>query len=313
MSHRIVVLDGIYANPGDLSWDPLKDLGKVTVYDQTPIEEVIERSKEAQILIVNKIKLGKTQFDQLPHLKLVVISATGMDNVDLIEAASRNIIVKNVSGYSTRSVAQHVFSLILAKSNQVSLHSESVKSGKWNDSKGFCYTVSSIPELSKLKLGIYGFGKIGQEVAKIGAAFGMQIMVVSKHASSFDYPGIQTCDLNELFQECDIISLHSPLFPDNKQIINSALFALAKPTLHLINTARGALVNENDLLSFLNSNPNAFASLDVLNIEPPGSVHPLFDLSNCTITPHMAWTTRESRSTLLNTVFNHIREFQKSR
>lgn len=309
MLHNIVVLDGIYANPGDLSWDRLSELGKARIYNQTKENEVIDRSSEADILVINKVRLGKAQFDQLPKLKLVVISATGMDNVDLQEAQSRGIAVKNVSGYSTASVAQHVFALILSRTNQISLHNDAVKTGNWDASKGFCFTLTGIPQLSDLKMGIYGFGKIGQEVARIAEAFGLQVFVTSSHANPADYPHIQFCDLSALFTQCDIISLHSPLHSDNKQIINSKLLNKAKPHLHLVNTARGTLINETDLATFLLQNPTAAASLDVLNIEPPGKKHPLFELENCVITPHMAWTTLKSRFTLLQIVFNHIEDF----
>lgn len=309
MSHNIVILDGIYANPGDLSWDGLKSFGTVTIYDQTHPDEVIERSKSASILIINKIKLGKAQFEQLPNLKLVVISATGMDNVDLNAAEQHDILVKNVVGYSTASVAQHVFASILTWSNQIEKHSESVKNGDWNEQVGFSYTLSTIPELSAKSIGIYGFGQIGQQVAKLARAFDMQVNVTSGHAQPQDYPDYHLMSLEELFAQSDIISLHAPLREDNSGIVNHDLLATAKPGALLINTARGGLINETDLYESLSNGPLAGAVLDVMATEPPPTSHPLFELPNCIITPHMAWASSTSRSKLIDGVIAHVANF----
>lgn len=307
MSHKIVVLDGIYANPGDLSWDPLHDFGDVTIYDRTTEDEVITRSEEASILIINKIKLGTSEFDQLPNLKLIIISATGMDNVDLKAAESRGIKVKNVSGYSTQSVAQHVFSLILAIYNKVIPHNDSVKNGDWDQNKGFSYLLETIPELTDKTLTIIGFGQIGSEVAKIGSAFGMKVLVVSDHSKSLDK--YELVSLEEGFSKGDIISLHWPLTPEKKGIVNASLLNLMKPTGILVNTARGGLIKEDDLAHALRNNKPSFAALDVLTQEPPTTNHPLFQLSNCIITPHIAWASSRSRKILLDKVFEHVAHF----
>lgn len=309
MSHKIVVLDGIHANPGDLSWEALEEFGETTIYDQSKASEVIERSKKADILIINKIKLGKAQFDELPKLKLVVISATGMDNVDIEAAKEFGIKVLNVKGYSTASVAQHTFALILALTNQVYLHNESVSQGEWDESKGFSYFLHSVPELSQLTLGIYGFGAIGQAVAKIGSGFGMNINIVSNHANPKEHPEYNFVKEGDLFMESDIVSLHRPLTSDNQSFVNRSLLGLMKPKALLINTARGALINEVDLHWALSNNRIGGAALDVLSQEPPPTTHPLFKLSNCIITPHMAWTSSQSREDLIEKVVRHVKDF----
>lgn len=309
MSHKIVVLDGIYANPGDLSWEPLNKYGEVTVYNQTPSDLVIKRAKNAEILIINKIKLGRSQFEALPNLKLVIISATGMDNVDLDAAEKSGIPVKNVSGYSTRSVAQHVFSLILTLYNHVILHSYSVKKGEWNNDKGFSYLLKTIPELSSKTMTVVGYGQIGSEVAHIAKAFGMKVLVVSNHINQLeDYTLVS---LEEGFKLADIVSLHWPLTPEREGFVNEALLATMKSSAILVNTARGALVNEQDLAHALQHQTIAAAALDVMKYEPPETNNPLLKLSNCIITPHIAWASNQARAILLDKVFNHVAQFIK--
>lgn len=312
MPRNIVILDGIYACGTDLNWKSLEPFGQVTVYDQTPPEQVIERAKSAEILIVNKIKIGAPELDQLPDLKFIVISATGMDNVDLQAAAQRGIPVKNVAGYSTHSVAQHTFALILELTNRVALHDMAVKQGEWNSQTGFSFTKTIIPELHGKKLGIYGFGKIGQEVARIGSAFGMKIHVVSRHASGEDYPFYHFVKLPELFSECDVISLHAPLTSENQQIINASLLQLMKREALLINTARGGLLQEDDLAHALAQKRIGGAALDVLSFEPPLTNHPLFQFSNCIINPHMAWTSAQSREQLIRGVVDHVKGYTRN-
>lgn len=309
MSYKIVVLDGIYANPGDLSWDDLCEYGEVQIYKQTGSEQVIERSLNADILIINKVKLQREHFEKLPKLKLIVISATGMDNVELFAAENRGIKVLNVRDYSTRSVAQHTFALILSLTNKVHLYDQSVGANEWNETKGFSYVLHTMPELSQQRLGIYGFGAIGKEVAKIGASFGMQVSVVSSHTKPKTFPDYQFVQEQDLFTECDIISLHCPLTETNKAFVNKSLLSLMKPNALLINTARGALINEVDLHWALTNKRIGGAALDVLSQEPPTTTHPLSKLDNCIITPHMAWTSRMSRKTLIRFVVDHVKNF----
>jgi glycerate dehydrogenase len=306
---KIVILDGIFANPGDLSWDNLKTYGELYVYENTSKEQIIERCKDAQIVITNKVGFGEPEIAKLPKLKLIALAATGMDHIDLQAAKSRGIEVKNAVGYSTNSVAQHVLALLLALENKVGKHNQSVQSSLWDQSKGFHYTISRVTELAGKKIGIYGFGKIGQRVAELAKAFQMQIMIVSSHADPEEYEEYQFVSLKELFIECDVISLHAPLKKDNHGIINEDLFNQMKPWALLINTARGGLINEQDLAIAIKNGRLRGAGLDVLSEEPPSSDHPLIGLENCLVTPHMAWASFEARKELISQIEEHIRKF----
>ena len=308
MSYNIVVLDGIYANPGDLSWEPLNEYGDVTIYERTSPDQVLERAANADILIINKIKLGATEFEKLPNLQLVIISATGMDNVDLDAAKKYDISVKNVSGYSTQSVAQHVFSMILTLYNQVEAHDQSVKNGEWNSDKGFSYLLSTIPELSSKTITVVGYGQIGSEVAKVSKAFGMEVLIVSNHSKHLD--DYELVSLEEGFKRGDIVSLHWPMTPEREGLINRKLLRTMKPSAILINTARGGLINESDLADALKDKIIAAAALDVMINEPPVTNHPLLMLSNCIVTPHIAWASSKARSILLKKVFDHVANFK---
>ncbi len=309
MQCKIVILDGIFANPGDLTWDNLKAYGEVLVYENTTKEQVIERCKEAQIVITNKVGFGEQEFAQLPDLKLIAVAATGMDHIHLQEAKSRGIEVKNAVGYSTNSVAQHVFALLLALENKVGKHNQSVQNTLWDQSKGFHYTIATVTELAGKKIGIYGFGKIGQRVAELAKAFHMQVMIVSSHADPDEYKDYQFVGLKELFMESDVISLHAPLKQDNHGIINEDLFNQMKPNALLINTARGGLINEQDLATAIKDGKIRGAGLDVLSQEPPSTDHPLIGLENCLVTPHMAWASFEARKELISQIEEHIRKF----
>ena len=309
MPYKIVVLDAIYANPGDLNWDDLKVCGDLTIYERTRPEQVMDRALDADILIVNKVEVRRNLLEKLPNLKLIVISATGMNKVDLDTAEKLGVVVKNVVGYGAQSVAQHTFAMILELTNRVSAHNHSVQNGEWDSGKGFSYTVSPITGLNGKTLGIYGFGSIGKEVAKIGRAFGMNILVVSNHAFPGDYPDYQFVSLHELFEQSEIISLHAPLREDNERVVNRELLNKMKADACLINTARGPLINEEDLKNWLIAHPMVGAALDVLEKEPPGVQHPLFGLPNCVITPHMAWTAKSARKKLIDEVISHVKTF----
>lgn len=308
MSIRIVVLDGHYANPGDLSWEPLEELGSLTVYPQTAPEEVLSRAADAQVLVVNKVRLDKALLKQLPALKLICISATGTDNVDLKAAKALGIGVKNAAGYSTHSVVQHVFALIFSLTNKVAEHHEAIRAGAWNEAAGFSFTLGTIPEIRGKSIGIYGFGAIGKQVALLAYAFGMKVFVVSKHASAEDYPFYRFVTLQQLFETCDFVSLHAPLSEETFEIVNASLLSRMKPTAYLINTARGGLIDEADLVQVLQEGRIAGAALDVLSVEPPASDHPLFGLKNCILTPHIAWASRASRRRLIEIIADNIRE-----
>jgi len=308
---KIVMLDAYVANPGDTTWEPMSHLGDLTLYDRTPIEQVAERSKEADIIIVNKAKVRKEHIDVLPNLKLICVLATGMDNVDYEYARSKGIEVKNAVGYGSTAVAQHAFALLLELTNNVALHNNSVQNFEWTNNDDWCYWKRGITELHDKILGIYGLGSIGKAVAKIGEAFGMQIAATSGHAKQTDYPNWKLVDLDELFTISDVISLHAPLTSSNEAIVNKALFQKMKKSAYLINTGRGGLINENDLRDALLQNKLAGAGLDVLSIEPPVENHPLLGLDNCLITPHHAWAARESRVRLIKMVAENIKAFLK--
>ncbi|MBV6642372.1 MAG: D-2-hydroxyacid dehydrogenase [Cyclobacteriaceae bacterium] len=303
------MLDAYVANPGDTSWEPISILGDVTLYDRTSIDQVVERSREADIIIVNKAKVREEHINSLPNLKLICVLATGMDNVDYEYARSKGIEVKNAVGYGSTAVAQHAFALLFELTNNVALHNSSVQNLEWTNNDDWCYWKEGITELHGKTLGIYGLGTIGKAVAKIGEAFGMQIAATSNHAKRADYPNWKLVDLEELFTISDVISLHAPLTSANEKIVNKQLLHKMKKTAFLINTGRGGLINENDLKQALQERQLAGAGLDVLSLEPPAEDHPLLGLDNCLITPHHAWAARESRVRLIGMVAENIREF----
>ncbi len=306
---NIVILDAYVANPGDISWNPISDLGELTRYDRSSNDEVVERAKDADVVIVNKTRLTQEHIDQLPNLKLICLLATGMDNVAVDYAESKGIEVKNAKGYGSSAVAQQVFALILELTNHVALHNQSVQDLEWTHNADWCYWKSGITELSGKTLGIYGLGAIGSTVARIGEAFGMKIAITSNHAKTSDYPNWNIVELEKLFILSDIISLHAPLTSQNKEIVDQSLLTKMKPSALLINTGRGALINEHDLRDVLLQKEVAGAALDVLSEEPPGKDHPLLGLDNCLITPHHAWAAKESRVRLIEIVAQNIKTF----
>ena len=305
----IVVLDGHTLNPGDLNWAPLQELGPTTIFDYSAEGEIIERCFSADVIIANKAPITSEIIAALPNLKYIGVSATGYNNIDLEAARQRQIPVCNAVGYSTRSVAQHVFALLLALTNQPDQHHESVVRGDWAAQQHFMYTLGSIPELAGKTMGIYGLGRIGQQVAQIAQAFGMQVIATHKHPERDAIPGVQFVDLPTLFQQSDVISLHAPLTQENRGIVNRALLQTMQPTAYLINTGRGPLIVENDLQEALEKGWLAGAGLDVLSNEPPVPNHPLYAAPNLLITPHMAWATRASRQRLLDQTVANLQAF----
>ncbi len=306
---KIVILDGHVANPGDLSWKSISNQGDLTIYKRTADNLVIERAKEADIIIVNKRSLDEKILAQLPQLKLICTLATGYNNIDIDAANHLEITVCNAVGYSSSSVAQHVFALLLALINQVGLHNETVQQNSWANSVDWCYWKSPLMELSGKTMGIYGYGKIGEQVANIALAFGMKVVVVRRSNKAPSNSQIQLVDLKTLFRESDVLSLHAPLTDVNTGIINQANLALMKNSAYLINTGRGGLVNELDLKIALQNGQVAGAGLDVLSQEPPPVNHLLLGIPNCLITPHHAWATKESRGRLIEIVAANIQAF----
>jgi glycerate dehydrogenase len=303
---KIVVLDGYTTNPGDLSWTKIKALGPTTVFDHTTEEEIIDRARQAEVLIVNKVPIRKKTLDQLPHLRCICLLATGYNNIDIQAAGERGIVVCNAVGYGSASVAQHVFALLLTLTHRISDHNKSVQEGKWSAHRDFSYWLHTIPELKGSTFGIYGFGKIGQQVATIAQAFGMNILATHKHPERDKRPGVTFVPIEELFAQSDVVSLHAPLTKENEGIVNKKLLQKMKSSAILINTGRGGLVHEKDLAEILREKVIFGAALDVLSQEPPPKDHPLFGLDNCIITPHMAWAAKEARERLLDITVENI-------
>lgn len=306
---NIVYLDSHTLNPGDLDWAPIQSLGDVTFYDRTSSSELLERAKEAQIVLVNKVKLNRETLNQLPQLQYVGVTATGYDIVDVAAARERNVVVTNVKGYSTDSVAQLTFALLLELTHHISQHSDSVRAGEWVASPDFSYAKSPLVELAGKTLGLVGYGDIGRKVAQIGRAFGLNILVNRRSSQSQTEEDITVVDRETLFAESDIVSLHCPATPDTTGFVNRKLLTQMKSTAWLLNTSRGSLLNEADVADALNTGTIAGAGLDVLSVEPPTASNPLLAARNCVITPHIAWASFEARQRLMHLVADNIRSF----
>lgn len=306
---RIVVLDGYTLNPGDLDWSPLEALGSYAIYPRTPPDQVLGRAMGAEIILTNKTILNRDTIVQLPTLRYIGVLATGYNVVDVAAAKQRGIIVTNVPTYGTASVAQMVFAHLLNLTQHVAAHAESVRAGDWTRSEDFCYWRFQLVELAGLTMGIVGFGRIGRETGKLARAFGMKVIYHDVFAASVPAEEGTAVDLDTLFCESDVVSLHCPLTDTNLGLVSAARLNLMKPTAFLINTSRGPLVDESALAEALNSGRIAGAGLDVLCVEPPSSDNPLLTAKNCFITPHIAWATRAARQRLLETAVANVRAF----
>ncbi len=305
----IVILDGFTANPGDISWAAIEALGNCKIYDRTGEADVVARAADADIVLTNKTLITQKSLAALPRLRYIGVLATGYNTVDVQAAQQRGILVCNVPEYSTPNVTQAVFALLLELTNRTGHHSQTVHEGRWSASPDFCYWDGELVELAGRTLGIVGYGRIGKAVAAVGRAFGMQILAHRRTAS--DDP--QFVSLDRLLSESDVVSLHCPLVPDTKELINAARLAQMKPSAFLINTARGALIHEPDLAAALNAERIAGAGLDVLSVEPPLASNPLLSARNCVLTPHIAWATRNARLRLLEVTAANIRSYLLNR
>lgn len=306
---KIVVIDGYTLNPGDLSWGGLGEIAECEIYDRTEAGETIELCKDADIVITNKVAFDKSVIESLPKLKLIAVTATGYNVVDVVAAKCNGVVVCNVPAYGTKSVAQMVFALLLELSHHVGHHSQTVREGKWSACDNFCYWDRPLIELAGLTMGIVGFGRIGRATASLAEAFGMNVIVYHPHAEKEGYQDVDLVEFEELFSRSDVISLHCRLTDSNRQMINSSSLGLMKASAFLINTSRGALINENDLAEVLNSNKIAGAALDVLSAEPPTKDNPLLSASNCIITPHIAWATKSARERLMSVTVENVKAF----
>ena len=307
---QIVLLDGYASNPGDLTWEPLKEMGEVTVYDRTQPSEVVERAHDAEIIVTNKVTLTRQTLEQLPNLRLICVLATGYNTIDTLAARDLGITVCNVPAYSTDSVAQMVFALILNMTNRVAHYARQTREGRWSAAPDFCYWDLPVSELAGKTLGIVGLGHIGAKVASIAREFGMYVFAFTSK-NSIDLPDyIQKTTLEGLFGVSDILTLHCPLTPDTHELINARTLARMKRGALLVNTGRGPLVNEADVAEALASGQLGGYGADVMCSEPPTADNPLFAQPNAFITPHIAWASVEARQRLLNATFDNIRAFQ---
>lgn len=304
---KIVVLDGYTLNPGDLSWDQLRQLGDCTIYDRTAPEQVAERAKDAEILLINKVVMSRDVIAQLPALKYIGVLATGYNVVDVRATAERNITVTNIPVYGTASVAQMVFAHILNLAQHVAEHAQDVAAGQWGKCPDFCFWNFPMIELSGLILGIVGCGRIGRQTARIGQALGMKVIAYDKYPAPTD--GIEFVEMTELFKRADVISLHCPLTGDNEKFVNREMLALMKSSAFLVNTSRGPLIDEDALAEALNTGRIAGAGLDVLSVEPAQDDNPLLKAANCYVTPHIAWATVSARSRLMDTAVENLGAF----
>lgn len=305
---NIVVLDGGTTNPGDISWAPLEALGTLTVYGDTPQELAVQRAKQAQAVIVNRVQLTRRVLDQLPALQYIGTLSIGVNQVDGAAARERGIPLCNVPFYCVDTVAQHALTLLLSLCGQAHAFSEAVRGGQWGRAVSMSHTTHPMLELAGKKLGILGYGHIGAKVARLGQALGMEVLVYSRTAK--EAPGCRWVGMDELFRESDVLSLHCPLTAETRGIVDARRLAMMKPTALLINTARGGLIDETALADALNQGRLAGAGLDVLAQEPPAADCPLLTAKHCVITPHIAWSSREARERLVRTVADNLRAFQ---
>jgi len=309
---RIVVLDGFALNPGDLSWDRLRELGDCAIHDRSTPAETLERAHEAEAVLTNKAPLPREAIAQLPRLRYIGVTATGYNVVDTAAARERGIPVSNVPIYGTSSVAQMVFAHILNFAMNVAGHAAAVRDGRWTRSIDWCFWDTPLLELEGLTLGVVGLGRIGEATARLAQGFGMRVIAYTRSGMT-DLPGVACVGLEELFQRSDVVSLHCPLTPATEKLVNRERLALMKPSALLVNTGRGPLVDEVALAEALNAGRLAAAALDVLSAEPPRADNPLLAARNCCITPHIAWATQAARQRLLDTAVDNVAAFLAGR
>lgn len=317
MPHRIVALDGYTLTravpgqtgpQGEPTWDTIEAFGELTVYDRTEPGDVLDRAKDARILLTNKTPLPAEVIAVLPDLRYIGVLATGVNVVDLSAARDAGVTVTHIPGYSGSAVAQHVFALLLELTNQVAAHDRAVHAGEWTRCPDFCFTLGPITELAGKTLGIIGVGNIGRRVARIGYALGMDILVSSRTEKDMGVPA-RWIDLDGLFEQADAVTLHCPLTDRTRHLVNARRLSLMKRSAYLVNTARGPLIDEPALASALNDGRIAGAALDVLSTEPPDADNPLMTAPRCIITPHNAWAARESRHRLMRIAAENLRAF----
>jgi len=312
---KVVILDGYTENPGDLSWDWIQSFGyELNVYNKTDYDDIIERAKDADVLVTNKCIIDKHIIDNLPKVKYIQVLATGYNVIDCSYAKEKGVTVCNIPSYSTDGVSQLVFSLLLEMTQQVAIHSQSVHNGDWTDCPYFCYQKTFLTELSGKTFGIIGFGKIGQAVAQIANSFKMNVIYCAPHEKEYlGFGEVNKVSMDYLLENSDVISIHCPLTDDTKQLVNKDFLTKMKKTAYLINTARGGVVNEQDLANALNNDIIAYYGTDVLLTEPPKKDNPLLTCKNCFITPHIAWANIEARTRLMNIFKDNFKAFTEGK
>lgn len=305
---KIVVLDGYHLNPGDLSWTKIERFGETVIHDHTAPEEAAERLQDADIAVINKIRLDKELLESAQRLRFVSVLATGYDVIDAGAARKRGIIVSNVPDYGTHTVAQFTFGLILELCHHIGRHSLSVRDGEWIRSGRWSYVLTPQMELYGKTLGIIGYGRIGRRVGELAQAFGMKVITLEREGKELDIPALE---LQDLLAQSDIVTLHCPLTKKTKGLIDQAALRQMKPSAFLINASRGPLIVEEDLRRALEEGVIAGAALDVLAEEPMRESHILQDVKNLIVTPHMAWTAKEARERIMDTTQDNIAAFLK--
>lgn len=306
---KICILDGYSLNPGDLDWSPVERLGDVTLFDRTPADKIVERAADANIVLTNKVPFSADTLRQLPRLRFICVLATGYNIIDTEAAARQGVVVANIPAYSTMSVAQMAFAHILNITNHVASYAREVADGKWTNCPDFCFWDSALTELAGKTMGIVGLGNTGMATARIAVAMGMKVVAMTSKSADTLPEGITPAPLDDVLASADVVSLHCPLTPSTRHLINAASIAKMKPSAILINTGRGPLVDEQAVADALNGGRLAAFGADVLSQEPPRGDNPLLSARNCFLTPHIAWATLEARTRLMSTATENVRQF----
>lgn len=306
---KICILDGYSLNPGDLDWSPVERLGDVTLFDRTPADKIVERAADADIVLTNKVPFSADTLRQLPRLRFICVLATGYNIIDTEAAARQGVVVANIQAYSTMSVAQMAFAHILNITNHVASYAREVADGKWTNCPDFCFWDSALTELAGKTMGIVGLGNTGMATARIAVAMGMKVVALTSKSADTLPEGITPAPLDDVLASADVVSLHCPLTPSTRHLINAASIAKMKPSAILINTGRGPLVDEQAVADALNGGRLAAFGADVLSQEPPRGDNPMLSARNCFLTPHIAWATLEARTRLMSTATENVRQF----